>query len=1236
MMDPVPMDIAAHKCFDVTDVEDWMWAIARNRPGYYTIKVPIQTTEHTIVAAPRRGVKWKAVRFTKDEFSSLRKVIGNQLAGNETERVYRRIVFQKACLLWSRGTEDDITMLAVGPWAVAQLITQEAKHTIMSSWWLAAAKIWCNRAPHDKRRVRLIRDGNATGEPDVDPDDEDAGSWFTNGAWHSFWHGDDDQDGNPPNPGDVPTTALDRPDQEFEGAGPTPMPASTRLAHTGRGASVGYAAAEQTSEAQQSSAACVPIGDDDIFPDMGLFDWNCDLATSGLKIPGHPKQVFRGCGVNFATMRYPTYYTTWDTRAEPTEFGCLPFWPSEFGSPENPACGLRDEFPKGEDDVETTAKYYLRNLLVKGMLTVNDAARAECLANGHKSFAGQEYGDARDRHNSYAATWERLADKDEWKEHHIISVGQRALNNRKNAVLARLQATDPFATEAEAMNVPQVLAEMMAPADGDDDEDDDDRPSLVQDSDDEFEPDPMLPTPPPTPPPTILTPGMKKNKLGFTTPGQEYLNTNPLGSAGDDAWIRASMQGRVIHGKAGIAVVGQSLEDLGIKKVCGVISLPVSVEPNVYAQEYLNAKLAKEERLDKKGRKFNATKLDKEKLAGFVAKAISSENPHAPFSSKKILEELYTMVHEQIKSGKWTSTRLFNAISNICRTIDPTYKMSASVKLEAMPEGKAPRLLIADGDEGQVMALLTIACMERLIKKHFPCKGIKGLGKREAIRRVMLSTRCGTKMADKKGKDGQRRGVSVFEGDGSAWDTTCSEALRRIVENPVIYHIAKHVNAFLHSVPESWAQAHYKACDLSELNLSYSKNKELHKMVIAAIRRSGHRGTSCCNWWVNFTCWHCSIFEKPWAFLNPALRQSVDVTKTLRWFASAYEGDDSWLNTSPAIKGPEGNDFGVRSVRELLAQGMLMPPADWLKLSVEAQDSLVAEFSREDGQPKGDALYEHFIMFWARIGFNMDVLLRKQFGLFAGYRMAIDEYGPMIGVDGPGSEDVAYMVPEIDRCFGRSGVSCSPEMVDQWLQAETAPKDSNKEKRCIENVHRLQATAAMSRAHEFAGLCPTISAKYLEYMEHLGSATSSGYDTSANDGVNRAGDEFIFTHDFNMRVGIEADRDAHLRDPDHAAAELRARVGSSKGKAKADAEFSHRQLFKSLVEDVKIKNGIVADDFELKLLELCGYGVTEEERDGFVHHMWDKSTLHEYGSFLASLPKSWRPSGVNPRRQPWE
>jgi len=99
--------------------------------------------------------------------------------------------------------------------------------------------------------------------------------------------------------------------------------------------------------------------------------------------------------------------------------------------------------------------------------------------------------------------------------------------------------------------------------------------------------------------------------------------------------------------------------------------------------------------------------------------------------------------------------------------------LSCDVKLEPMPEGKAPRMLIADGDEGQVLALLTICCIEDLIKKHMPKKTIKGLGKRKAMERIAAELRVPNAAYSKTSKgpaqsterSGQNGapGASVFE-----------------------------------------------------------------------------------------------------------------------------------------------------------------------------------------------------------------------------------------------------------------------------------------------------------------------------------------------------------------------------------------------------------------------------------------------------------------------------------------
>ena len=45
--------------------------------------------------------------------------------------------------------------------------------------------------------------------------------------------------------------------------------------------------------------------------------------------------------------------------------------------------------------------------------------------------------------------------------------------------------------------------------------------------------------------------------------------------------------------------------------------------------------------------------------------------------------------------------------------------MKCASMVESMPEGKPPQLLIADRDEGQVMVLLPVTCLEDLLFKHY-------------------------------------------------------------------------------------------------------------------------------------------------------------------------------------------------------------------------------------------------------------------------------------------------------------------------------------------------------------------------------------------------------------------------------------------------------------------------------------------------------------------------------------
>lgn len=338
----------------------------------------------------------------------------------------------------------------------------------------------------------------------------------------------------------------------------------------------------------------------------------------------------------------------------------------------------------------------------------------------------------------------------------------------------------------------------------------------------------------PPPPPTQPKKGILKqvsfqggnpirNVLGFVEPGHGDDDLHPLGGNNDvDSEIRAGRQDRIVENAAGVGVIGQSTVSENTKQIVGVMSLPVTDTPNVYAKEVANIDSAIDNRITKKQRPFTATKDDKTLLGGMVSAAIGNNPRRSLFSTRRVVAWWETHLFEDLRSGKWTEDRLSRTIENLCCRIDPTFKLSCDVKLEPMPEGKAPRMLIADGDEGQVLALLTICCIEDLIKKHMPKKTIKGLGKRQAMERIAAELRA-PKAAYAKTKTQNAgktasAGVSIFEGDGSAWDTTCSAKLRDCVENPVICHVGQILKVMM-TQPDSWVDAHYDVSVLDKLTI---------------------------------------------------------------------------------------------------------------------------------------------------------------------------------------------------------------------------------------------------------------------------------------------------------------------------------------------------------------------------------------------------------------------------------
>jgi hypothetical protein len=507
----------------------------------------------------------------------------------------------------------------------------------------------------------------------------------------------------------------------------------------------------------------------------------------------------------------------------------------------------------------------------------------------------------------------------------------------------------------------------------------------------------------------------------------------------EDAGVASKMEahGRYIKEQVGdltaCVVIGQDYDKTKEKTVhqkVGVMLAPSAELPNVYSQTVDNVKAGIKARLTDKARPCTFTKKDKAKIGKMIAKAIG---PRGIFSETRVKD--WFCEHndlQEMRSGKWSESRMTAAIEKLVGTVDPGFKLSTNVKLEHMQEGKAPRFLIADGDYGQLMALMTIKSLEELMFEVMEQHSIKHRSKRQAINEMVKLFR--------PPKEALKRGTVFVEGDGSAWDTTCGVVVRECVENPIIRHITGVLNT-LGLQPESWAKAHDEVCSKKTLKMLFSKFGEKYWATITAIRRSGHRGTSCLNFLVNFVMWSCSLFEEPEKFWDPNVRWGKDVAGVLRWFFGGYEGDDSGVQTAPRL--------------------------------IDIPTSMMNEENREKIQEAADkegvgydiALCSHrALSFWWRGGFNMKWVFATARATFVGVHLAINEEGYPSG----------EWSPELPRALA-NGVSTSRAALDAV------------EKNDKKGLLQVASATALSRAADFAGILPTVSKKYLDFAEALAS-----------------------------------------------------------------------------------------------------------------------------------------------------
>lgn len=464
----------------------------------------------------------------------------------------------------------------------------------------------------------------------------------------------------------------------------------------------------------------------------------------------------------------------------------------------------------------------------------------------------------------------------------------------------------------------------------------------------------------------------------------------------------------------------------------GVMMGPSANIPNVYSNCVANVDAAVTERWEKKSKPCKFTKADRTKVGKAVHYMLV--NVYMEDKVHEWFERHFAGDLIAIKSRKWSDQRMQNALEQLLCKVDPAFVFKTAVKAEVMPESKAPRFLVADGDAGQVMALAVIKCIEDILFEKYEAHSIKHRHKAEAIKDLIKEWTPPKKCKDK--------GWSFIEGDGSAWDTTCNSEVRGCIENPIIEAVTR-LLAAKYLQPESWGEAHLKSCTDKELKLLFKKGGEFYKRVISNIRRSGHRGTSVLNWIVNYVMWSCALCKDPRDMLAPAKRWTVDVAGQNRWVFMACEGDDSGGGTSPKLpqlldeEFAEANDKGlsVNLVQRIaMRTGTLEKSAECMVLALQ---------------------------FWDRAGFNMKIFCREKTALFVGVQLAVTPDGP-----------TGDWCPELARAL-KGNVACGARVLEAVKKGD------------LTTVKEIAAATALARAADFAGKVPSVSRKYLEYADSL-------------------------------------------------------------------------------------------------------------------------------------------------------
>lgn len=282
---------------------------------------------------------------------------------------------------------------------------------------------------------------------------------------------------------------------------------------------------------------------------------------------------------------------------------------------------------------------------------------------------------------------------------------------------------------------------------------------------------------------------------------------------------------------------------------------------------------------------------DRDNFFGWVQRMKQTIFPH-----KKIVEWTNSLPDMQaLKSKKWNEGRFIHAFNKAILT-DGFFEIECKVKTEPRAPEKAPRLLTLDSDIGQICALLCIKCIEDLLFHHFVNHCTKHVSKREAIARAMHI--------------GHGRPCKMLEGDGKAFDITMTGPFRELTENMIMAHVTMVIKKLFPGLGVI-LQKHLEKNEEQEMVLRTKKKaKSLFQQIfgcckisVAAIRRSGHRGTSVLNWLANHAMWSCMVFGRDAGVMclqgSKTHKSRFGPVITIDY---VFEGDDSIMAVSSELQ----------------------------------------------------------------------------------------------------------------------------------------------------------------------------------------------------------------------------------------------------------------------------------------------------------------------------------------------